>query len=109
MTTEQFFAFLYRYALRYHSDKTDYTDASITSHPDYSSVLEYARPSFRWAMQHNILQLANTAYLSPQASMLRKNVALYITRYSLQVKGFDEEDRFSFTNLTGDFSKKNYH
>jgi hypothetical protein len=69
-------------------------------------VLEYARPSFRWAKQHNILQLANTAYLSPQASMLRKNVALYITRYSLQVKGFDEEDRFSFTNSTMYFSKK---
>ena len=100
VTTEQFFAFLYRYALKYHPDKTDYTEASITSHPDYSSVLEYARPSFRWAKQHHILQLANFAYLAPQASMLRKNVALYITRYSLQVKGFDEEDRFSFVNLS---------
>ena len=106
VTTEQFFAFLYRYALKYHPDKTDYTEASITSHPDYSSVLEYARPSFRWAKQHNILQLTNSSYIWPQSGMARKNVALYITRYSLQVKGFDEEDRFSFANLTGDFSKK---
>ena len=101
VTTEQFFAFLYRYALKYHPDKTDYTEASITSHPDYSSVLEYARPSFRWAKQHNILQLTNSAYLWPQSSVARKNVALYITRYSLQVKGFDEEDRFSFINASG--------
>ena len=100
VTTEQFFAFLYRYALKYHPDKTDYTDASITSHPDYSSVLEYARPSFRWAKQHNILQLTNSTYLWPQSGMARKNVALYITRYSLQVKGFDEEDRFSFINAS---------
>ena len=106
VTTEQFFAFLYRYALRYHSDKTDYTDASITSHPDYSSVLEYAKPALRWAKQYHILQLTNSSYIWPQSGMARKNVALYITRYSLQVKGFDEEDRFSFANLTGDFSKK---
>ena len=106
VTTEQFFAFLYRYALKYHPDKTDYTEASITSHPDYSSVLEYARPSFRWAKQHNILQLTNSSYIWPQSGMARKNVALYITRYSLQVKGFDAEDRFSFANLTGYFSQK---
>ena len=106
VTTEQFFAFLYRYALKYHSDKTDYTDASITSHPDYGYVTEYAKPALRWAKQYHILQLTNSSYIWPQSGMARKNVALYITRYSLQVKGFDEEDRFSFANLTGDFSKK---
>lgn len=106
VTTEQFFAFLYRYALKYHSDKTDYTEASITSHPDYGYVTEYAKPALRWAKQYHILQLTNSSYIWPQSGMARKNVALYITRYSLQVKGFDEEDRFSFANLTGDFSKK---
>lgn len=104
VTKEQFFAFLYRYANIYNSDKTDYASTSISGHPDYNQVEEYAKIPLRWAKGHHVLKLTPTESIYPKLAVSRKYAAAFITRYSMQIKGFDYSSRFFFTNSGSNFS-----
>lgn len=103
VTKEQFFAFLYRYAKIYNSDKTDYASTSISGHPDYSQVEEYAKIPLRWAKGHHVLKLTPTESIYPKLAVSRKYAAAFITRYSMQIKGFDYSSRFKFINSSNNF------
>ena len=100
VTKEQFFAFLYRYANIYNSDKTDYASTSISGHPDYNQVEEYAKIPLRWAKGHRVLKLTINEGIYPKLPVSRKYAAAFIARYSVQIMGFREyEDCVSFANL----------
>ncbi len=100
VTKEQFFAFLYRYANIYNSDKTDYASTSISGHPDYNQVEEYAKIPLRWAKGHRVLKLTINEGIYPKLPVSRKYAAAFIARYSVQIMGFKEyEDCVSFSNL----------
>lgn len=104
VTKEQFFAFLYRYAKIYNSDKTDYASTSISGHPDYNQVEEYAKIPLRWAKGHHVLKLTPTEGIYPKLAVSRKYAAAFITRYSMQIIGFNYNSRFFFTNSKSNFS-----
>ncbi len=104
LTREQMTVILYRYAKSYEGRTFNASSfASITTHPDYSSVSSYAVESIRWAKTYHLIRLTtDTSYINATSNINRAYVALAIANYAKNVAGFTKNDRFSFTN--NDFS-----
>lgn len=66
LTREQMTVILYRYAKSYEGRTFNASSfASITTHPDYSSVSSYAVESIRWAKTYHLIRLTtDTSYIS---------------------------------------------
>lgn len=98
LNRQQVLTFFHRYALKFDSQFSNTKGLTITSHPDYEIVESYARTPFAWAKAYHILPVNDSGYLYPYSAVKRKEVALFFTRYGLQVRQFPSEDLFSFKN-----------
>ena len=103
ITREQALAILYRYATEYLG--LSYTKtASISGHPDYGNVSNYARSCVSWAKAYNILQIPSSSnYIYPKEKISRGNAALYMARYSFFADKVYVRDKFSFINISSSF------
>ena len=82
LSREQIAAILFRYASYKGADVSGRAD--ISSFPDYSSVSEYAREAFSFAVYSGLIEgvLKDGAkYLSPKGNATRAQVSTIITRY----------------------------
>ena len=108
LTREQILSILYRYATRY--EKKTFSPASfrsITAHPDYSNISNYAVEAVRWAKTFHIIPTATVdseTYIYPKSALSRAYVSLYLAKYAVNVTGFRPSDRFGFANTPNNFS-----
>ena len=105
LTREQMTVILYRYAKSYEGRTFNASSfASITTHPDYSSVSSYAVESIRWAKTYHLIRLTtDTSYINATSNINRAFVALALANYAKNVTGFPQKDRYSFENKEEDF------
>ena len=98
VTREQAFTIFYRYSYNY-CGYTPYYYGSITNATDYSSLSTYAQNPTRWAVSNGILVLSQTTpTLYPKAGVYRKELALWLCRFSTNVEGITSDERYSFVN-----------
>lgn len=98
LTRQQLLTILYRYAKEYLG--ITYSEAFTTviaTYADYSTVMTSAREAYKWALQYHLYQ-PSANYLHPRTTVIRADVALYITRFSLYIESFTDQSTFSFNN-----------
>lgn len=79
ITREQMAAILYRYANRYHMNTSAH--GSIYSFVDGSTVHDYAREAFSWAIGARIINGVSSELLLPQGNATRAQVATILMRF----------------------------
>ncbi len=101
VTTQMFISYLYRTAGYAGYPQTPL--ATISSVSDYNDISTYARTPMAWAVSYGICKKVG-GNLYPKQSVQRKDLALYMYRYRLDVEGIVfGRDNFSFTNTSESF------
>ena len=103
VTRQQFLTMLYRFA-GYEGYSQTATE-TITQAADYASVKSFARTAMAWAYTYGIaLRNSVTDNIYPNATIARKTMAVFLSRYRRNVEGIVfSRDAFSFNNSSGSF------
>lgn len=89
VTREQLVTFLYRYA---ETMGKELESTSISKYSDYSSISQYARTPFAWAVAAGIISGTDASHLSPKQSATRAQCATILTRFQQWVNGEEVEE-----------------
>lgn len=101
---EQLMAFLWRCAQLYHANDVYYYD-DISTSQDYGDIFVGLLDAMRWAVSNGILiREYSWSMLYPNGQIKRKELALYLNRYSCNVDGIvPAKDQFQFANSSSCF------
>ena len=104
ITHEQIMTFLWRYAKKEIGGGPLYYYDDISSCGDISNVSPSAYTAMRWAVSNGLVLLASpTSNLYPQAIIVRKQLAIFVNRYSSNVDGITMAERYQFANAAARF------
>lgn len=109
ITREQAMTFLWRYLVNY-QHTVPYYYSTIANCSDYSSISNYARNPVYWAVSNGIIfPSGSSKLLYPTSYIYRKELALWINRYSVNVDGIRfGQDNFSYYNSADSFDLDSY-
>ena len=104
VTREQAMTFLWRYLANY-KHIAPYYYGSISDCGDYSSISNYARTPLYWGTSNSIIfPSGSSKLLYPRSNVYRKELALWINRYAVNVDGIQfGKDNFSYHNASESF------
>ena len=79
ITREQLVAILFKYASTYGECRGD--ESILASYRDLSSVSDYARIPFAWAVENGMISGTSADTLSPQSTATRAQIATVMRRF----------------------------
>lgn len=105
VTREQMMAFLYRYAANiYGNDLYNCGENEASLCLDAYLIYPSLQSAMQWSVSNGIIPwTANDPHLYPTAPIQRKELALFLNRYSCNVDGMKQDERFSFANSSSFF------